>query len=161
MGRGTNSGSGTTPSVGLGQSGSGGDSGGKGDGTGVTRPIYVECHPDRLVIVPDPGTDGKPQVFPLSGALRGALDPFVAGLRKHMESWGLALAGGYWKPVLKVKVLPGADERYDELRRTLEKSGIEVQKREGTRRYRSSSTFAFRTIRKQHAICCSVLDGLP
>jgi hypothetical protein len=41
----------------------------------------------------------------------------------------MAVAGGYWKPVARVQVLPGAQWRFDELKALLEGSGIQVEKR--------------------------------
>lgn len=109
------------------------------DATGITRPIFVECYPDRLVILPDQGTDGKPQVVPIQGTLRSAISPFASGLRRHMDRWGLAVQGGYWKPVIKVKVAPGAETQFDQLKTVLEKNGLEVEKREEPRRRERSA----------------------
>lgn len=104
------------------------------DGTGITRPILVDCYPDRLVILPDPGSDTKPLTIPLSGAMRQSLEPIAAALRKRMEGWGIAVVGGYWKPVLKIKVNQDADSRFEELRKLMEQNGIDVQRKEEPRR---------------------------
>jgi len=107
------------------------------DATGITRPIFVECHPDRLVILPDQGTDGKPQVVPIQATMRNTIGPLATALRTHMDRWGLAVADGYWKPVLRVKVMPGADTQFEQLQSLLESNGIDVQKKkEQPRRYR-------------------------
>jgi hypothetical protein len=97
--------------------------------TAITRPIVVECHPDRLVIRPDRGDQRRPQVVPIDGTTRGAIDPFVAGIQAHMKRWGMAVAGGHWKPIVRVEVLPGAEDRFRELAILLEHSGIQVEKR--------------------------------
>jgi hypothetical protein len=97
--------------------------------TGITRPIQVECHWDRLVILPDRGDHRDPQVFAVQGAMRGAIQPFVAGIWSHTERWGMAVAGGYWKPVIRVQVAPDAHARFLELRALLQDSGIEVEQR--------------------------------
>jgi hypothetical protein len=97
--------------------------------TGITRPIQVECHSDRLVILPDRGDHRDPQVFAVQGAMRGAIPPFVAGIWSHTERWGMAVAGGYWKPVIRVQVAPDAHARFLELRALLQDSGIEVEQR--------------------------------
>jgi len=46
-----------------------------------------------------------------------------------MERWGMAVAGGYWKPTLKVTVFPGAETRFWELQALLAGSGIDVERR--------------------------------
>ena len=97
--------------------------------TGITRPIAVECFPDRLVILPDRGGVGQPRVVPLTGSVHASIEEFVSAIWTHMEQWGMAVAGGYWKPVLKVTVGLGAEQRFRELKILLEDSGIEVQRR--------------------------------
>jgi hypothetical protein len=100
-----------------------------GRATGITRPILVECHPDRLVIPPDRRDPRPPQVIPLVGPTSSAMERFVASIWKHTERWGMAVAGGYWKPILRVEVFPGAETRFRELKTLLDRSGIEVEKR--------------------------------
>jgi hypothetical protein len=65
----------------------------------------------------------------VSGATRDSIDEFVAGIQEHMKRWGMAVAGGHWKPVARVEVLPGAEDRFRELAILLEDSGIQVERR--------------------------------
>jgi hypothetical protein len=97
--------------------------------TGITRPIAVQCYYDRLVIVPDQSDGGEPQVVPVVGSVRGSIEQFVSDVWTHMDGWGMAVAGGYWKPVLKVWVAPGAETRFRELEILLKDSGMEVERR--------------------------------
>jgi len=101
----------------------------KGPATGITRPIAVHCYPDRLVVLPDRRDARDPQTILLDGATRDAMEPFVSAIRAHMERWGMAVAGGYWKPTLKVTVFPGAETRFWELQALLAGSGIDVERR--------------------------------
>jgi hypothetical protein len=95
--------------------------------TGVTRPIRVQCFTDRLVILSEKGDTQRPYVIKLrDGYVRGSAEEFVAGIWKHMEPWGLAVQGGYWKPVLRVEVGPGADQQYAQLEAVLRDSGLDV-----------------------------------
>ena len=95
--------------------------------TGVTRPVYVTCQADRLIIVPRRGERGRIRTVHLEGVLEDNIDSFVSEIWDHMESWGIAVAGGYWKPVLKVEVRPGGATRFAELSRLMKNSGILVQ----------------------------------
>jgi archaellum component FlaC len=97
--------------------------------TGITRPITVHCYPDRLVVLPDRRDARDPQAVPLDGATRDSMEAFVSAIWTHMERWGMAVAGGYWKPTLKVTVFPGAETRFWELQALLAGSGIDVERR--------------------------------
>jgi hypothetical protein len=97
--------------------------------TGITRPITVHCYPDRLVILPDRRDTRNPQTVPFEGSTRDAMQPFVSGIWTHMERWGMAVAGGYWKPKLLVTVFPGAETRFWELQALLADSGLDVERR--------------------------------
>ena len=97
--------------------------------TGITRPITVHCYSDRLVVMPDRRDSRDPQTVPLNGATRDSMESFVSAIWTHMEHWGMAVAGGYWKPILKVTVFPGAETRFWELQALLAGSGIDVERR--------------------------------
>jgi hypothetical protein len=94
----------------------------------TTRPIHVDCFPDRLVLVPDDPRNA-PKVVPFSGPTEGSMDKFIAAVWEYMESWGIAGKGMYWRPVLSVNVVPGAEQRFEELTLLLEGSGLTVRRR--------------------------------
>ncbi|MFO0902089.1 MAG: hypothetical protein U0939_03765 [Pirellulales bacterium] len=94
--------------------------------TAITRPIRIRCLADRLVIVPERGDDQRLQVIPVQGDVNAALDPFVTAIWKQVDRWGLAVANGYWKPVLNVEVGPGAEANFQQLQVLLQGSGLEV-----------------------------------
>jgi hypothetical protein len=97
--------------------------------TGIMRPIAVECYADRLVILPDRNDSARPHVVTLEGPMRQSIQEFVSGVWNRIERWGMAVAGGYWKPVLRVRVAPGGEDRFDELSILLQDSGLEVERR--------------------------------
>jgi len=97
--------------------------------TGITRPISVQCHYDRLVILPGRSDAERPLIVPVVGSVRGSIEQFVSAIWKHMDGWGMAVAGGYWKPVLRVSVAPDAENRFRELEILLKKSGVEVERK--------------------------------
>ena len=97
--------------------------------TAITRPIGVLCLPDRLVLLPEKGDSRAQEQVVVAGPLGDSIDSFVSSIWKHMDGWGIAVAGGYWKPVLQVKVTPEAEQRFYELQRLLEGSGIAVERK--------------------------------
>ena len=99
------------------------------DATGITRPITVHCYPDRLVVMPDRRDERDPQTVFMDGATRDSMEAFVSAIWSHTERWGMAVAGGYWKPKLKVTVFPGAETRFWELQALLADSGFDVERR--------------------------------
>jgi len=97
--------------------------------TGITRPIRVVCWPERLIIMPDEGDRNAPRTIPIDDALPVHIDEFVSAVWEHTDRWGLAVLGGYWKPVLHVEVAPGGEARFAELESLLGGSGLEVVKK--------------------------------
>lgn len=93
----------------------------------ITRPIRIECHAERLVILPEPGAAPAPPI-PLEGRTSHSVDRLISAAWDHMEGWGIAGKGMYWRPVLRVRVAPGAEQRFDELSSLLEGSGFTVQR---------------------------------
>jgi hypothetical protein len=96
---------------------------------GISRPVRVICTTDRLIIVPGRYERLPPFTTQTQGDVVASLDSFVASLWSYMENWGIAVAGGYWKPILNVEVRPGADNHFKTLKQLLESSGIEVQRK--------------------------------
>jgi hypothetical protein len=102
------------------------DAGGKS--TPVTRTIRIDCFADRLVLMPEAGM-GSPQQIPLGPRTAGSIDKLVAALWEHMDSWGIAGEGLYWRPVLDFHVAPGADNRLEDLKVLLDGSGFNIQRK--------------------------------
>jgi hypothetical protein len=95
---------------------------------GVTRPIRVECFSDRLVIISGGGSVSN-NVIPLGPRTISSIDTFISGVWAHMESWGMAGRGMYWRPLLEVHVAPGAEQRFADLSALLEGSGMMVERK--------------------------------
>jgi hypothetical protein len=124
-----------------GQGGSGGSSG-KGDGkahahasdekphapTGISRPISVECHADRLVLAGEEVNGSDSQVIRFDRGMTVSMNELTTDVRKRVESWGLAGRGMQWQPILSVHVAPDADARYAEIDTWLKGSGLQVQR---------------------------------
>jgi hypothetical protein len=88
----------------------------------ITRPIRVECHVDRFVL---PG--GK--IIPIDGPADRSIDKFISAVWEHMDMWGIAGQRMYWRPILEVYVLPGGEQRFEEMKRLLEGSGLTVERK--------------------------------
>ena len=97
--------------------------------TGVTRPVRVACWPDRLLILPDQGDPHGARTVKINHNLADQIDEFVSEIWQHTDGWGLALASGYWKPVLNVEVAPGGEAMFVELERLMEGSGLKVKRK--------------------------------
>ena len=94
---------------------------------GVTRPLHVAVQADRLLIIPDRGDSRPPVIVPISPELRpDDVNHFETAVQSEVKGWGLAVANGYWKPVLYVGVAPGAEPQFAELQTALEGSGFDI-----------------------------------
>jgi hypothetical protein len=91
----------------------------------VTRPIKVECRADQLIIVPEPGLPGG-KAIPLGTSTEASTQTFISAVWEHMETWGIAGRGMYWRPILNVYVAPGAEQRFADLQMLLDGSGLKV-----------------------------------
>jgi hypothetical protein len=94
----------------------------------LTRSIKIDCHHDRLVMAPEPGASpGK--TIALGPRTADAVDELILAVWERIRSWGMAGKAMYWRPVLQVSVVPGAEQRFEELTSLLEGSGLVIQRR--------------------------------
>ena len=98
-------------------------------GPAITRGVRVLCTVDQLVLIPARGERGAPIVVHIEGTMQQSIDPFVAALHQYIQRWGLALAGGYWKPELHIEVAAGGEQHFYLLQKYLKRSGIVVTQR--------------------------------
>ena len=94
---------------------------------GVSRNIRIQVEADRFVLVQQPGLMFA-QVIPIGNSVALAVDSMVETINEFTESWETAGPNSYWKPTLKVKVLPGGEENFNDFQLLLRGSGIEVEK---------------------------------
>jgi hypothetical protein len=90
--------------------------------------MKVTCYGDRLIIRSDDPRRAPKQIV-LKDQTRESTDEFVTAVWDEIKTWGIAGKGMYWKPILSFDVHPGADRRYEEMRRLLDGSGFEVRRR--------------------------------
>ena len=93
---------------------------------GYLRPVRIYCEDQRLIIDSAQG-DGITSTIVIGNDPQEAVVDLVEVLWKKIDSWGLAGVNGFWRPHLKVYVMPGAQTRFAELKDLLEDSGLEVE----------------------------------
>ena len=95
----------------------------------ISRPVHVDCYADRIVLVPEAG-GGEPRVILCDRGGRRDADKLVAAVWEIMDTWGMAGREMYWRPVLKCYVAPGAEPRMFDLTRSLEGSGLVIERKQ-------------------------------
>ncbi len=101
----------------------------------ISRPIHVDCYPDRIVLVSEagaPGTPdrGEPRVILCENIGRRDADKLVAAVWEIMDTWGIAGREMYWRPILNFYVAPGGEPRLLDLTRSLEGSGLVIERKQ-------------------------------
>jgi hypothetical protein len=97
----------------------------------VRRSIRVSVQNDQLAIMPDSGpTNPASTVIKLPGDTVESIDEFVKQVRDHIDGWGIAGNGLYWRPVVLLNVAPDGQRRADDLARLLKNSGLDVRRDE-------------------------------
>jgi len=97
---------------------------------GITRPIAVECRAERLTLFEGIASPRTLAVIPLGPNSADSVDELVSDIWTHIETWGPAGRGMYWKPVLVMHVVPGGSARYVEFESLLEGSGLDIVRKE-------------------------------
>ncbi len=95
---------------------------------GVTRPIRIDCYADRLVVVSE-RSPAASRTIPLGPRTASSIDTLISAVWEHMDTWGIAGRGMYWRPVLQVYVAPDAERRFADLAALLEGSGLTIERK--------------------------------
>ncbi len=95
----------------------------------ITRPLRIDCGRDRLVIRPDDNRVRSGKAVALAPKTEDSIEELVSIVWEHIDSWGSAGRGMYWRPILSVEVLPGGEGRFADLQTLLADSGLDVRKR--------------------------------
>ncbi len=98
--------------------------------TPVVRAVHLHCFRDRWVLLPEEGSPDKGVTITADLPPQRRAEILATAIGQRVDSWGLALLGGYWKPVIVVDVAPDAQWRLTQLKRLMDGSGIEVQQRQ-------------------------------
>jgi hypothetical protein len=93
----------------------------------ITRPVKLECHADRLVMISEDGDPSRNKVIPLNGFIRDSVDQLETEIHERIGSWGMAGRGMQWHPIVVVNVAPDGAARYAALQPMLKSDGLEVR----------------------------------
>ncbi len=92
--------------------------------TGYLRPIRIHCSEQGIELT---AASGEQRQIAFAGSTASAVPPLVDEIWKLIDSWGVAGAGSFWKPELRVTVQPGGQRRFEELQGVLLDSGLAIQ----------------------------------
>ncbi len=98
----------------------------KGKSTPVVREIRIRTYANDWHIM-DEGDPSKVESIVSTEA-----GPQIAGkqlatvIKRRVDGWGMAVAGGYWKPRVTLEVYPQSEVSAQRLQRLLEGSGVEI-----------------------------------
>lgn len=98
-------------------------------GTPMIRVIHVVAMPDRWLVMDERSSQRIQEQIELKAGPRRVSDQLAVAVARRIDSWGLPLSGGYWRPHLHVAVAPGAEWSAQQLQRMLEASGLELHVR--------------------------------
>lgn len=95
----------------------------------IRRSVKIRIEPNRLVLLKQAGLFGD-QTVKIENSFRDAGLEFASKVIDYTENWGSAGENRYWRPVLKVKIAPGAENRYEEFKKVMQNSGLVIEKDE-------------------------------
>ena len=96
----------------------------------VTRPILVECRPDKILIRRASGSGIDREVdIPPGASVPHVTDTLVSQIVTYIDTWGMAARGTYWQPEMIVTVQPGAEARFEELKMVMHNSGVRIRRK--------------------------------
>jgi hypothetical protein len=98
----------------------------KSHGNEILRTIRAESRSDRFVLLPSDRRSSAEMFGVFDHDARRASLELATAVRDRVDQWGAALPGGRWQPVLQVDVKPGGEIRFEQLRRILRDSGVNV-----------------------------------
>jgi hypothetical protein len=99
---------------------------GAGPSVPLNRPIRIECHADRLILLPE-DANGTSTEISFAQDTAGSIDRLVQAIHHRADSWGIAGSGLHWKPTLVLYVSPAGTQRAADLSKLLEGSGLNIE----------------------------------
>lgn len=94
----------------------------------LARPIQLECYADRLVLRAERGDKlHTNKTILLSEHTVDSVDELVSRIWEHIDGWGIAGRGMYWRPILSMHVAADGNQRFADLQAILADSGLEIR----------------------------------
>jgi hypothetical protein len=95
-------------------------------------PVKLVCDSEHLALVPERGSGREVRVIKLGESTSDSVNELVDAVWDHVESWGTAGHGNYWRPKLVFQIEPGGEQRFADLQALLKNSGFDVEGRPRT-----------------------------
>ncbi len=97
----------------------------------IRRSIHLVVRSDHVAILPERTTSSAPltggKEIALTESTDESIDQLVSALRDHVQQWGIAGNGLFWRPVVVLNVGPDGHGRAAELERLFKRRGIELR----------------------------------
>ena len=65
--------------------------------------------------------------IPLGANTKDSVDALVSEIWKTIDRWGIAGQNAFWRPELRFSILPGGQQRFEDLQGLLDQSGLIVE----------------------------------
>ena len=88
------------------------------------RPIRVGCSREQLHIL---SQNQIVATIELGASTKDSVDALVSEIWKTIDRWGIAGQNAFWKPELRFSILPGGQQRFEDLQVLLDQSGLIVE----------------------------------
>lgn len=92
----------------------------------VNRIVRLECEADRFILSKQPGLSRNIEI-PFNGVTQNSSERLVKAIWDYMETWDSAGENHYWRPILRIKVRPGGEARFQTLKSDLASSGLGIE----------------------------------
>jgi TolA-binding protein len=99
----------------------------EGKATAITRTINMVVLPNAWVLITDNNRREAEATIRLADGVIAGSNQLSRLIKKRVEDWGVAVAGGYWKPRLTIETPSENLDSLKILQRLLEGSGMDVQ----------------------------------
>jgi hypothetical protein len=99
----------------------------EGKATPVSRPINIVALKDRWLLRSDVEPGKFEANLTMEEGPQKAGEQLALAMRKRVDSWGIAVVGGYWSPSLTIEAASDAQQSVARLERLLEGSGVEIK----------------------------------
>ncbi len=98
----------------------------KGKSTPVVREIRIRTYANDWHIMDESDPSQVESIVSTEAGPQIAGKQLATVIKRRVDGWGMAVAGGYWKPRVTLEVYPQSEVSAQRLQRLLEGSGVEI-----------------------------------